>query len=423
MERILVIDDDPITLSMVNKILQTAGFSVDALTDPVEAVNSFHGGVYDLVLTDFFMPSLSGQQVVEKIRAIEASIPVIILTASMDLEITVELFKNGVTDYIVKPVIPNDLLHRVRTVIDEVQLRLEIQRVDQEKKLMELESQKLVNWRMLYAYKDISQTEQMINLLTRTINADGGYGWLDLLNELPRNDDGGLTLDQEVLDLVLSSAGAQRVVFDYLGFISQLPRMKLDVKTMPARQLVLPLAEFAHGELASLVGRHGHALSIHVPSIDFAGTVSADLKQLKRICKELVVNAIKYSPPMSRLTFEIIHTTSGTISGAGQGDDCLGVLVRNPPRQLQARGKDGSVITGIPYDYSELVFDLFFTIESFSNTIDEEEWPDGTGLYVARKLLGRMGAIIGNRSVMDYTGNKPQPLVQLGLGFPLQNIT
>jgi DNA-binding response OmpR family regulator len=423
MERVLVIDDDQMTLVIVSKILQGAGYSVETNSDPAAALDAYRPGDFNLVMTDFYMPDMNGQQVVERIRAVDPQRPVIILTASMDLATTVELFKNGATDYSVKPVIPEDLLHRVRSVIDEANLRLEVLRIEQEKRLIELESQKLVNWRMLYAYKDISQTERMINLLTRTINAEGGFAWLDLLDDLPHRPDGGVELDKDTLDLIRNAANGQRAIYEYLGFISKLPKLKMDIKALPARQLVVPVAEYAHGELSAICGRHGHGLAVHVQTVDFDGLVSADVDMVRKVCKELVINAVKYSPPMSRVIFEIEHGSTAMVTksaGDSGQKDCLIIAVRNLPRQLLAYGKDGSPITGIPYDYSELVFDLFFTMESFTTENSDEEWPDGTGLYVCRKLLARMGALIGNSAVVDYTGSKPEPMVQFTVAFPLK---
>lgn len=107
-------------------------------------------------------------------------------------------------------------------------------------------------------------------------------------------------------------------------------------------------------------------------------------------------------------------------TGGGSGEPCLLALIRNEPRELQARDKEGGRLTGIPYDYSELVFDLFFTIESFPTPNADEEWTDGTELYVVRKLLTRMGAMVANRNIVDYLGDAPKTYVQFAVAFPLR---
>ena len=425
MERILVIDDDNITLAIVGNILRSAGYAAVTSAWSVAAMAAFQASDYSLVITDFHMPGLSGQQIVEKVKSADPTMPIIVLTAGMDIEETVGLFKRGVNDYIVKPVIPGDLLHRVGAAIEDARLRRDIQRIEEEKRLIEAESEKLVNWRMLYAYKDISQTEQMINLLTRTINASGGYAWLDMLCDLPRQSGGCLELDKDMLDLIIGSATAHRSIIEYLRFISQIPRMKLNIETLSAAAIAAAVGEFARGELSDICREDGRSLAVYPQGPGIEGTVTADLDYLKRICRELVVNASKFSPPACAISLDISRGTTDTITkgrelGQGGAADSLIIAVKNPALRLQALDKGGNRIVGIPYSYSELVFDLYFTIENFHTSHPREEWSDGTGLYVVRKLLGRMGALVATTSGIDYSGDPPRPIVQFAIAFPLK---
>lgn len=424
METVLLVDDDPITIAIVRKILENAAYIVTGYTDPVSVAENYRQGEYGLVISDLMMPGMSGHELVMRIRESDPDVPMMVLTGSVDIDKTVDLFRHGVTDYIIKPVVPEDLLHRIRSCIDEHGLRLQLRRIEEEKRLIELESRKLVNWRMLYAYKDINQTEQMIKLLTRTINAEGGFVWLDLLAELPRKPDGGIDLDKDILDLVLSAGRSQRTIIDYLSFISQIPRMELKLKTVPAVDLVNDILEYSRGDLSVLCARHKRTLSVHAPRSGLAGVVTVDVFQLKRVCRELVVNAIKYSPEQSSISLELVLGEGcgpGRMESASRCHDGehVFIILKNYPRPLQAKAGDGKHITGIPYEYSELVFDLFFTIENFSTENTDEEWPDGTGLYVARKLLGRMNALVDTSSLVDYTGDVPRHLVQFAVSIPV----
>jgi signal transduction histidine kinase len=84
----------------------------------------------------------------------------------------------------------------------------------------------------------------------------------------------------------------------------------------------------------------------------------------------------------------------------------------------QAKDPSGNPVVGIPYDYSELVFDLFYTIDAFTRRIDQEEWSDGTGLFVARKLLKRHGGWIRAGNGIDYTGQRPTTITRVTLTLP-----
>lgn len=423
MERILLIDDDPITIAIVRKILETAGYIVVGSTNPAHAVHAYRQDEYELIITDLNMPEMSGHEVVEEIRRLDADIPMIVLTGSVDIDKTVGLYRHGVIDYIIKPVVPDDLLHRVRNCIDEHELRLHVRQVEEEKQAIESESRKLVNWRMLYAYKDINQTEQMIKLLTRTVNAEGGFAWLDILTDVPRRPDGGIELDKDTLDLILMAGQSQKKIIDYLTFINQIPHMELAIETVRVTQFVNDTLEHARTGLSDICRRHGRKLSVFAPLGELDGWLAIDRAQIRRVCQELVVNAIKYSPESSGISLELVlgdHHDGGQKESSNRchDGDHVFILVKNTPRQMQARTEDGSPIVGIPFDYSELVFDLLFTIENYSTENADEEWPDGTGLYVARKLLGRMKALLDTKNLVDYTGDRPKPLVQFAITIP-----
>jgi CheY-like chemotaxis protein len=79
--KILVVDDEPDITAVFKRGLQLAGFEVDAYTDPVEALNAFTPGEYELLLTDIKMPNLTGFELYREIRKIDGKIKVAFITA------------------------------------------------------------------------------------------------------------------------------------------------------------------------------------------------------------------------------------------------------------------------------------------------------------------------------------------------------
>ncbi len=413
MKRILVIDDDEISLAIVKKVLSETGFEVETFESSVEAWEQYEPEGYDLILSDYFMPDMNGDELLKKVRKHDDVTPFVFLTSNTDVKIAIELVKSGADDHIVKPIVAEELVFRVNKNLKERENLRMIEEAEKEKALLDLEHQKLVNWRALYASKDITQTEQMIALLSRTINQSGGFLWLELLkSDLKELDDKSFRISKDLVDMILSSAEGQKSIFDYITFISQLDDLVLHPKEYEIGRFVKDMNGVLKAEAGKLAGKYPRDIVVSPPSRHLpTGKVAVDPEYFPRILRELLINAVKYSPEDSRIltTFELNTTEKGSN---------LDFTIRNKPKDISAKARDGSPIRGIPYDYSELVFDLFYTIESFPVYLEEEEWSDGTGLYVARKLLRNQNSWIKAVNGVDYTGSAPESFVRITITIP-----
>ena len=118
--RILVVDDQPVNVKLLEKILDTAGYSnVVSTTDSREAASLFQQSATDLVLLDLNMPHKDGFEVLEEIRALEKDYPpVIVLTALKDVDSRVRALESGARDFISKPFDRVELLSRMHNMLE-----------------------------------------------------------------------------------------------------------------------------------------------------------------------------------------------------------------------------------------------------------------------------------------------------------------
>ncbi len=414
MSTVLVVDDEETTLLLVKKILSSGGYEVDSYTSPVEALMNYEPNKYDLILSDFYMPELDGDQFLKKIREKDPETAFMFLTNNTNIQNAITMMKHGADDYITKPVIPEDLSFRAEKNIKEAENRRIIQSARQEKELLELENKKLVNWRLLYATKDIRQTEQMISLLSRTINQSGGFLWVDILKStLEKIDEDSYKIGSDLVDMIVSTAESQKNIFDYITFISEIDKIPLSITSISMEEFKVLLAECLTQLDRELCRKAGRKLVISLQEPG-DGYIRADCEYMKKILKELVVNAMKYSPPET----DIVAVMERKESASG---DTVDIFFRNVPRPSKTKDSEGNPILGIPYDYTELVFDLFYSIEPFPTYIEQEEWSDGTGLYVCRKLMKRMDGWIRANNGMDYTGENPSVFVKVTLTFQVRS--
>ena len=113
-EIIAIIDDDLHINNMLRELLTREGYEVIRAFSGGEALAVLEETTPDLVLLDLMMPGLPGEQVLPKIR----DIPVIIMSAKVDVGSKVELLLSGAVDYVTKPFDTKELLARI-----QVQLR------------------------------------------------------------------------------------------------------------------------------------------------------------------------------------------------------------------------------------------------------------------------------------------------------------
>ena len=115
----LVVDDDPVILKLLEVNFEMEGFTVVRASDGVEGLEQARAALPDIVVLDVMMPRMTGHEVARALREDPktAAIPIIFVTAraqSSDVERGMEL---GVEDYVTKPFDPLDLIARVNTVL------------------------------------------------------------------------------------------------------------------------------------------------------------------------------------------------------------------------------------------------------------------------------------------------------------------
>lgn len=120
-QRILVVDDDPDTLTLIGLTLQRRGFEVLKAQSGQQALNLLTHDMPDLVILDVMMPQMDGYEVCREIKAQPriAHLPIVMLTAKAQTASQLEGFRAGAIDYITKPVHPQDLVKRIQSVLDK----------------------------------------------------------------------------------------------------------------------------------------------------------------------------------------------------------------------------------------------------------------------------------------------------------------
>jgi len=121
MAKILIVEDDPTTVQLIEFLLKKNGFEVLIAYDGLEALEISKKEKSDLILMDVMMPKMDGIEAIEKLKKDETTrdIPIVILSALGQEMDVMRGLQAGALSYIVKPFSPNELLDEIKAKLEK----------------------------------------------------------------------------------------------------------------------------------------------------------------------------------------------------------------------------------------------------------------------------------------------------------------
>jgi DNA-binding NtrC family response regulator len=120
---ILIVDDEENMRRVLSQLLTQNGYTVYTAANAKEALNTFRKHDVELVITDLVMPGVSGLVLLSKLKEIDPSIPVIMVTAYGTVDSAVEAMKTGAYDYVLKPFDNDEILFAAKKAISSNKYR------------------------------------------------------------------------------------------------------------------------------------------------------------------------------------------------------------------------------------------------------------------------------------------------------------
>lgn len=117
MARILLVDDDMDICRLLERFLTRHGFDVEAAYSGKTALDMVGQKAYDLVFCDFRLKDMEGRDFIEKSHLIVPELKIIIITGYSDVRVAVDVIKRGALDYVIKPLIPDEILTMTKRAI------------------------------------------------------------------------------------------------------------------------------------------------------------------------------------------------------------------------------------------------------------------------------------------------------------------
>jgi CheY-like chemotaxis protein len=282
---ILLVDDVPANLQLLGEILMNEGYNVRQVSSGKQAIQVSEKETPDLILLDIMMPEMDGYETFQKLKLIPSlnEIPVIFISALNDTDNIVKALKAGGVDYINKPFQAEEVLARVHT-------HLKLHR--QSRELQEL-----------FVTKD-----KFFSIIAHDLRGPLG-SFMGLTQMLA---DKNQLLPQEVREeLTNELSDHARNTFNLLENLLQWSQMErgltdfnpenLDLEHVVA-QCIKTAADTAHGKQIRII-------------TDIQGNpeVFADTNMLQTVIRNLVSNAVKFTPEGGNVTISSVSSTNSTI--------------------------------------------------------------------------------------------------------------
>ena len=115
--KILLIEDEPKIAEFVIKGLASASYDVTHVDDGERGLSLVLENCHDLVILDLMLPKLNGLELLQQVRATGSTVPIIILSAKVDLPDRLMGFDKGADDYLPKPFFVEELVARIKALL------------------------------------------------------------------------------------------------------------------------------------------------------------------------------------------------------------------------------------------------------------------------------------------------------------------
>ena len=169
-EKILFVDDEETILNVVSEFFQRQGYQTFTAKSGEEALHILNKESVDCCFTDINMPEMNGLDLAEKIRMTDNTLPVIVMTGFPSMENAIQTIKNGVVDFLIKPVNLKQMEFSVRRVIGQRKLLAENvilkQEIEGKERLQELNQELVLKVEELHVLNNIMSSFSAISSTT-----------------------------------------------------------------------------------------------------------------------------------------------------------------------------------------------------------------------------------------------------------------
>lgn len=344
---ILIVDDDGDFRLLVKTTLAEEDFDVDDAANGKLALAKIKEKSYDVVLLDIKMPEMDGLETLRQARPEAPTTDFVMITGFQDITIAVESIKLGAREYLTKPIEPDSLVQRIRSILRAHAAEIRLKEVQIE-----------FNSRLLYDIRNpVATVKSAIGFLLKGMAGPLTEQHSEVLNHMDFNIGKVSSILNDMIDLSKFESG----------------RVPLEKLPTNLDDLVPAICSRMEPEA------HAKQLSLTVTTGSGIPTVELDAEKIEQVITNLLDNAVKYTHEKGKIAVQT-RLITGTIKNKQQ--ECIEISI-----------SDSGI--GIPADELPFVFDKY---KEFLTGKTSAMKTTGLGLAICRNIVEAHGGAISVQS-------------------------
>ena len=374
--RILVVDDEKEIRDFLCKALtRLGGFHVELAGSGEEALEKIKKDPFDLVLTDMKMPKMDGLQLMTEIANLDSDILTVMMTGHGTIDSALEAMKRGASDYLMKPLNLDEIIIRLRKVLEERQrfVRLkdfadQLEKANQELRKIDAMKSEFVSIASHELRTPLAAIKNAVQLMLSGKTGEINENQAKFLSMAERNINRLTNILNDLLNLSRIESGKIELKFENV--------------TLKGVIELTASALRPHADVKSI------QIEAEVP--EQLPAVYGDQEKIEQILTNLIGNAIKFTPDGGKILITAKPLSKDKRGGFG---DMVAVSV-----------KDTGI--GIPPEHLEPIFEKFHQVES---SLQRSVSGTGLGLAITKGLVeAHQGKIwveseVGKGSAFTFT--------------------
>jgi two-component system, sensor histidine kinase and response regulator len=341
-DRILIVDDSPDNIFLIQSILQEEGYAIETAENGEEALAKIDEFSPDLILLDVMMPVMDGYEVTRRVRnnAALPFMPILLITAYDQLSVARGL-DTGADDFIRKPVEYDELMARVRSLL---RLKHSVDERDQ----IASQREDFVSRLTHDLRTPMVAADRMLSLLSQGVMGDLSSDVQEAIDIMSRSNQNLLTMVNTLLEVYRYEAGRKALIFSPVDLTTLAGEVVEELSPIAIdKGLVLQMGEMPTNPLL----------------------VKGDRLELHRVMTNLVGNAVKFTDRGS-VTLDLV-VSQGNLGGDARSSKRALPIVNLSVRDTGA---------GIPTEEHAMLFESFVTGK-------HKRSGSGLGLHLTRRIV------------------------------------
>jgi len=409
---IVIIETDPTASLLYASILRKGGYEIvtcSGMGSALEWLGKNESIGVSLLVMNLELNDGRGIDLIQRTRKVSKNIPIIVISDDSDPASIIAIMRENVQDYIIQPV-------QASVLLNKVDYHLSRRDADYQRSIYEKERiislEKLIDWynfknRKIEAenFDSSALHKNLFHILRASLSQGAGFGILlqiiGIIKSTKQDEFGNHILQKEILEILEDNASYAKKVIDAFTEIEDVIFGRVPIVKVSLKE-VISLLESLPKQLNSFLTIKKQQLSIGLPDSEnfYSKNINWDNMFFQKIMRELLMNAMKFSPVKSKIL----------------------VLIYIDPKEItisiiNSMNDDNQVGQVLPEEYHDLIFEPFFRLNK--NIYDAYQTLDfGVGLSLVKETVLKFGGTITVRNLSDHLDSEAVKKVEFKIRLP-----